>query len=786
MKFSTKIIFNIFAAVASFGQLTAANVNDKEVSTFEVGEGHFLKNGKPYIIKAAELHYPRIPKEYWDNRIKLSKALGMNTICVYVFWNLHEEEPDKFDFSGNKDLQQFIELCQANGMDVIVRPGPYVCAEWEMGGLPWWLLKQKDIRLRENDPYFLERVGKFENAVAEQIRDLTIEKGGPIIMMQVENEYGSYGKDKEYVGKIRDILKEHYPETVLFQCDWSSNFLDNGLDDLLWTMNFGTGADVNHEFEALKSIRPSSPLMCSEYWSGWFDKWGANHETRPTEEMVEGIKEMLDNGISFSLYMTHGGTNRGHWAGANSPGYAPDVTSYDYDAPISESGQVTEKYIALRNLLSKYTEGEKLPDIPEQIQPISIERFKFSEIAPLFENLPLSKKDDTIKTMEEYNQGFGSILYRTVLPEIDEGTILTVTEPHDYARIFIDGEFIGKMDRRIGENQLTLSSAHSGKIIDILVEATGRINFGRAIKDFKGITDKVTLSEKNGKGKEPIVLTEWEVFNLPDNLSFYESMQFKPIDSISFNETNRLPGLYKGYFEVEKASDTFLNFETWGKGLVYVNGYPLGRIWEIGPQQTLYTPGPWLNEGTNEIMIFDVIGPREAWSEGLTEPIIDMLQNFDSSSETTSLEWKPANKTTIGEFTFNPISGWQEISFGEVKEGKYFILEILDLMNPEEGVASIAELNLIGIDDQYLPRENWKVVSIDSEDRNGGNHTADKIFDLQESTYWSSLKEDTLPHHIIVDLGKKESISGLKYLPRVENGNPGALKKIRVFIEDSF
>ena len=255
------------------------------------------------MVKAAELHYPRIPRAYWEHRIKMCKALGMNTVCLYVFWNIHEQEEGKFDFTGNNDVAAFCRLAQKNGMYVIVRPGPYVCAEWEMGGLPWWLLKKKDIRLREQDPYFMQRVEIFEKEVGKQLAPLTIQNGGPIIMVQVENEYGSYGKDKPYVSAIRDIVrKSGFDKVSLFQCDWSSNFLNNGLDDLTWTMNFGTGANIDQQFKRLGEVRPNAPKMCSEFWSGWFDKWGARHETRPAKDMVEGMDEMLSKGISFSLY----------------------------------------------------------------------------------------------------------------------------------------------------------------------------------------------------------------------------------------------------------------------------------------------------------------------------------------------------------------------------------------------------------------------------------------------------------------------------------------------------
>ena len=274
----------------------------KQVGNFTVGKGTFLLNGKPFIVKAAEVHYPRIPRPYWEQRIKMCKALGMNTLCLYVFWNIHEPVAGQFNFSGNNDVAAFCRLAQKNGMYVIVRPGPYVCAEWEMGGLPWWLLKKKDIRLREQDLYFMERVKLFEQKVAEQLAPLTIQRGGPIIMVQVENEYGSYGEDKPYIRAIRDMLKANWYTKekngkevgpVLFQCDWSSNFTKNGLDDLVWTMNFGTGANIDQQFKRLGELRPDAPKMCSEFWSGWFDKWGARHETRPAKDMVAGIDEML-------------------------------------------------------------------------------------------------------------------------------------------------------------------------------------------------------------------------------------------------------------------------------------------------------------------------------------------------------------------------------------------------------------------------------------------------------------------------------------------------------------
>jgi Beta-galactosidase len=280
-----------------------ANVQSQSGGTFKAGKNTFLLNDKPFVIKAAEIHYPRIPDAYWEQRIEMCKSLGMNTLCLYVFWNLHEQNPDEFDFTGNKDIARFCRLAQKHGIYVIVRPGPYVCAEWEMGGLPWWLLK-KDVKLRTLDTYYMERVRKFMKEIGKQLADLQITRGGNIIMVQVENEYGSYGTDKPYVSAIRDIVRESgFTEVPLFQCDWSSNFTNNALDDLLWTVNFGTGANIESQFKKLKSLRPETPLMCSEFWSGWFDHWGRKHETRDGATMVAGLKDMLDQNYLFqSLY----------------------------------------------------------------------------------------------------------------------------------------------------------------------------------------------------------------------------------------------------------------------------------------------------------------------------------------------------------------------------------------------------------------------------------------------------------------------------------------------------
>ena len=308
-------------------------------------------------------------------------------------------------------------------------------------------------------------VDRFEKHVAEQLAPLTIQRGGPIIMVQVENEYGSYGENKAYISQIRDTLHKYWDtksdnttpsqQTTLFQCDWNSNFEKNGLDDLTWTMNFGTGAKIDDQFRRLRQLRPNAPLMCSEFWSGWFDKWGARHETRPAKDMVAGIDEMLSKGISFSLYMTHGGTSFGHWAGANSPGFAPDVTSYDYDAPINEYGEPTEKYWLLRKTLQKYSD-KKLPAVPAKVADIiSIPKMTLQNAAPIYMGVDSIAESRDVQTFEEMNMGYGSMIYNTKLPEIADGSMLHING-HDYVQVFINGNYIGKIDRVKNERSLPL------------------------------------------------------------------------------------------------------------------------------------------------------------------------------------------------------------------------------------------------------------------------------------------------------------------------------------------
>lgn len=757
--------------------------------TFTVGDKTFLLNGKPFVVKAAELHYPRIPRPYWEHRIKMCKALGMNTVCLYVFWNIHEQQEGKFDFTGNNDVAEFCRLAQRNGLYVIVRPGPYVCAEWEMGGLPWWLLKKKDIRLREPDPYFMERVKLFERKVGEQLASLTIQNGGPIIMVQVENEYGSYGENKAYVSAIRDIVRQSgFDKVTLFQCDWASNFEKNGLDDLVWTMNFGTGADIDQQFRRLGELRPNAPQMCSEFWSGWFDKWGARHETRPAKAMVEGIDEMLSKGISFSLYMTHGGTSFGHWAGANSPGFAPDVTSYDYDAPINEYGQATPKYWELRHTMEKYNDGGKLPAPPKAPMPvITIPKFVLTEYAPLGNGMGSSVQSRDISSFEDMDMGWGIADYYTALPKIPVGSMLTLNEPHDFAQVFVDGKYIGKIDRVKNEKTLMLPPVEKGTELCIRIEAMGRINFGRAIKDYKGITKEVTISAEMDGHEASWNLKNWTIVPIPDN--YETAVKALSVGTETSKRTRQhaklltKAGYYRGHFTLRKPGDTFLNMEAFGKGQVYVNGHAIGRFWNIGPQQTLYLPGCWLKQGRNEVIVLDVVGPKgEPTSFGQDKPELDKL-NLERTNKHNNPGDRPDlnSLTPVAQGTLDSGNGWQTVKFARPATGRYLAIEALSAQDGQE-FAQIAELYVLDNKGQRLSREPWTAKYADSENAEQENQTADKTFDLQESTYWSTMKGSPYPHLLVIDLGSEQTLTGIDYLPRAEQGAPGGVKDYKIFL----
>jgi beta-galactosidase len=779
MKIKNKFLLTlIITAFLSTGYINAQNGKS---GSFVAGENTFLLNGKPFVIRAGELHYSRIPREYWDHRIKMAKAMGMNTICIYIFWNYHEQQPGVFDFTGNKDIAEFVRLIQKNGMYCILRDGAFVCAELDMCGFPCWFLKNKDFQVRSlSDKYFMQQTKLYLNEVGKQLAPYQIENGGNIIMVQVENEYGTWGNDSKYMEAMKHNIQDAgFNKVQLLRCDWSSNFFRYKLNGAVNALNFGAGSNIDDQFRKFKQLNPTSPLMCGEYWTGWFDQWGRPHETRDVKSFIGSLKDMMDRKISFSLYMAHGGTSFGQWAGANAPAYAPTTSSYDYNAPIDEAGNPTDKFYAIRNLLMNYLqEGESLPEIPQNPEKtITLPPIQFNEFAALFSNLPVPHQTVDIQSMEFFNQGWGTILYRKKMFATQQKMNLIIKDVHDWAMVFVDGHLIGKLDRRKGENTIELPALKKNSILDILVEGMGRVNYGEAIIDRKGITDKVLLSDGNTETN----LKNWTVYNFPVDAKFVENKKYK---TQPFNG----PGWYKATFNLTETGYTYLDMSHWGKGMVWVNGKNLGRFWKIGPTQTLCLPGCYLKKGENEIIVLDMEKPAGTNSiEGLNHPILDVI-NQDQSKQTKtvkSLNLNGVNPVIAG--TLPAGSGWETINLDEVTSGRYLCFEALSSQQPDDNSSSIAEFEIIGDDGNVVSSLNWKVVYVDSEETNKMANGADKIFDNQESIIWQTKIGDksNFPHQIVIDMGKEIKVKGFRILPRSDNSTKGVVKDYRFYLQNN-
>jgi len=576
--------------------LPATSVNaQKAKHTFRFGPTEFLLDDAPFQIISGELHPARIPAEYWKHRIKMAKAMGCNTISAYVFWNYHETEEGVFDFSkDNHNLAQFIKTVQDEDLWLILRPGPYVCAEWELGGIPPYLLRIPDIKLRCMDPRYMAAVEKYIARLAEEIKPYLITRGGPILMIQIENEYGSFANDRNYIQRLKDLWVSNGIDVPTFTGDGpTTHMLEAGtLPGSAVGLDPGNSAA---DFELAAKMNPGVPVFSSETYPGWLTHWGEQWARPDTSKLLGEVKFLMDNKKSFNLYVIHGGTNFGFTAGANSggKGYEPDVTSYDYDAPVNEQGKPTAKYYALRNLIGKYLpKGKKLPSVPDTIPAIEIPLIFPNRFTSVWDNLPEPVNSVTPNTFESYGQDYGFILYRTELIGHKKGT-LTVTDIHDYATVFLNGEYIGSLDRREGVNTIDIPESKTATpVLEILVEAMGRINFAEHLIDRKGITERVTL---NG-----MTLMNWKIYKLP--------MDWKYIyDLRSSGKVVNKPGIFfKGNFSLAVTGDTYFDLTSYKKGVVWVNGHNLGRFWDIGPQKKLYCPESFIRQGMNEIIIFDL------------------------------------------------------------------------------------------------------------------------------------------------------------------------------------
>ncbi len=767
---------SFFSVLLLAGHLCAAapmplpESNDGARHVFSTNQENFLMDGKPVKIISGEMHYPRVPRQHWKDRFQRIKAMGMNTVCTYLFWNVHEPEPGKWDFSGNLDFVEFIKEAQKAGLWVIVRPGPYVCAEWEFGGFPGWLLKDEDLKVRSQDPRFLEPAMAYLKKVCSMLEPLQITKGGPIIMAQVENEYGSYGSDKDYVKKHLDVIRKELPGVVPFTSDGPNDWMiKNGtLPGVVPAMNFGGGA--KGAFANLEKHKGKTPRINGEFWVGWFDHWGKPKNGGSTEGFNRDLKWMLENNVSPNLFMAHGGTSFGFMNGANWEGaYTPDVTNYDYGAPISENGTLTDRYRTFRQTIQDYYgDTYKLPEPPAQPEMMELPPITFTEPAGMFSRLPQPVIRKEPVHMEALGQSLGFILYRTKVNGPVKGE-LKMNNMQDRAIVYVDGKRQGAADRRYKQDSCDIVIPSGLHTVDIFVENMGRINFGGQIQgERKGIRGPITLDGKK--------LENFLIYNFP----------CKGVELIPFSgkkPAGDQPVFHRGYFNVSNPKDTYLDMrDGWKKGVVWVNGRNLGRFWFIGSQQALYCPGEYLKPGKNEIVVLDVDG-GSGTVKGVKEAIYEV--NRDPAMADVFRVGKPvapAAGQLVHKGSFAKGADQQEIKFRAPVQARY--IAIVSKNAHDNGPhAAIAELNFLDASGNLLPREQWSVVYADSHETTGEAAQAGLVMDNQPTTYWHTKWQGDNPRHphmIVLDLGKVQKLSGFRYLPRQDREN-GRIKDYEVY-----
>lgn len=581
---------------------------------FELADNAFLLDGKPFQIISGELHYPRIPREAWRHRMKMAKSMGLNTIGTYIFWNLHEPKKDVFDFSGQNDIVEFVKIAKEEGLWVILRPSPYVCAEWEFGGYPFWLQNIKDLKVRSTEAKYLEEYRKYIHEIGRLLSPWQINHGGNILMVQVENEYGSYGEDKEYLNVNRNIFIEAGFDGILYTCDPAKDLVKGHLPGLLPAVN---GLDKPNEIRKLINENHSGkgPYFIAEWYPAWFDWWGTKHHIVPASKYTKALDSVLSAGISINMYMFHGGTTRDFMNGANYKGntpYEPQISSYDYDAPLNEAGNATHKFFEFRKIIQKHLPaGQTLPEVAPAKPTITIPNIQFTKSMALTDILPAPTTSDAPATFEHLEQAYGFVLFRTLLQNPASG-MLTIKDLRDYAVIMVNGKKVGTLDRCKAQDSLRITLPKGTVTLDILVENLGRINFGPyLLENNKGITKGVWLNGKELKG--------WQNYSLP-----FESQPVLTATKVN-TQAVTAPVIKSAHFLLEKTGDTYLDMSAWGKGVVWLNGHNLGRYWNVGPQQTLYIPAEWLVTGKNELIIFEMIKTNQQTLSALEKPILDKL-----------------------------------------------------------------------------------------------------------------------------------------------------------------
>lgn len=741
---------NILIVVLAFTLHFVADAQQKH--TFATKKNDFLLDGKPFQIISGEMHYARVPRPYWRDRLKKAKAMGLNTICTYMFWNAHEPVKGTYDFKDNLDIAAFCRVAAEEGLWVIVRPGPYTCAEWDLGGLPSWLLKNKNIVLRSSDADYMGNALTFLNRAIKSFKKEQITEGGNVLMVQVENEYGEYGSDKSYLNAVKSTLLKAGVDVPLFNCDWpGKNYYDKGyVEGVIPTLNFGGQAQKS--FETFAKYVPEGPRFNSEFWTGWFDYWGGKHEVHDVSEKLEDFRWMINNDISVNLYMFHGGTSNGFFPGANGSNtyFTPYTTSYDYDAPLNEAGEPNEKFFAFRDVILKKYPDLKLPELPEPAKKIVIPDFKLTPFASLVENLPSPKTFDNPQNIEALDQSYGLIMYAHDFEGAMKGE-LKIKRVMDRATIYLDGQKIGVLDRRLSQSVLQVNAPAGKHRLEILVEPLGRVNFGSAIDhERKGITESVSINGELIKG--------WQHYQFP----------LTSIDKIKASPSKAgYPEFLKGSFTLNEIGDTYFDTRGLDHGLLWLNGKLIGRFWGIGPQQTLYIPGCWLKKGENKIVVLELGTPKTGLLKGIKDQIwsTELDSTLLHSNPNQQLKLSANNLVKSGELSDK--EGWQTITFDEPATGRYICFESTSSYEQSK-VASIAELRIVDANDQEVPREECTIIYADSEEFEKENGLATLLMDNQPTTSWQtqwSAKKVGHPHQVVIDMGKSVKVNGLRYLP---------------------
>lgn len=551
------------------------------MSDFTIGESDFLLDGAPFRILSGALHYFRVHPDSWADRIEKARLMGLNTIDTYVPWNAHSPRPGVFDTSGILDLARFLRLVSEAGMYAIVRPGPYICAEWDNGGLPAWLFQEPGVGVRRYEKQFMAAIAEYLQQVLRIVEPLQVHHGGPVLLVQVENEYGAFGDDQVYLKAVADLIGQGGITVPLVTVDQPVDEMlaAGGLDGVLRTGSFGSRS--TERLRTLRAHQPSGPLMCMEFWDGWFDHWGGPHHTTSVEDAARELDTLLAAGASVNVYMFHGGTNFGLTNGANDKGvYRPTVTSYDYDAPLDEAGNFTAKYHAFREVISRYAPVPPLAlDVVGAAPEFSV---------PLGE--PVSVRGNwtshaSLPTLDE--MGARVAIYRTEIA-VEGPALLEVGEVRDRAQVLLDGHPVGVLERENHDRAILLP--HGRGRLELVVEDQGRVNYGPRIGEPKGLIGGVLL--------DSTPLTDWTtcVIDLDAGPSSWQSVE------------GLIPGptAWRASFDADGPVDHFLKTDAWGKGFAWVNGFCLGRYWHRGPQHTLYVPGPVVRRGANELVVLEL------------------------------------------------------------------------------------------------------------------------------------------------------------------------------------